>query len=479
MKIYVFRGPRGPMFVSLVLLALLMCGCKPAESPGARDPGAVTAEGLLGSPVLLASGESTVYAVVRLGTVARPPQQRGPVNVALAIDTSGSMEGDAIVAARKSAERVVDSLADGDRLAIIAFHTKAEVLLESDEVSPSVRADAKKKIASIEARGTTAMGEGLDMAINQVAAHYDSKGINRVVLLGDGIPNEASRIEYSAKNAGERGIAITTVGLGLDYDEALMGAVAAASGGRYRYVEAPDKLVGFFKEELGRIDSVYGRHASATFTPGPGVRIEGVVGGQGGGNSAYVPLGDITRGDTRDIVVRLTVKPRKAGVPIELLDATITFDDALEDAGRLERHIYFGAHTTLEEAEVAKAKRPDVELAAAMAEASATTIQAVAMSKQGRYVAARDMLTKGADQAIAQTKKTPSTELEKLATNMQTIAKDMPEADAPQAAPAKANMGYEFSDDAMQAAPMPQPAEAPAVVKRRKEVHQQAVDALY
>lgn len=478
MKIYVFQGPRSPVFLAFVLIAFFVCGCKPAETPGSRDPGAVTAEGLLSSPVLLANGETTLYAVVRLGTAARPAQARGPVNVALAIDTSGSMEGDAIIAARKSAERVVDSLMDGDRLAIIAYHSKGEILLESEELSPSIRAEAKKKIAAIEARGTTAMGEGLDMAISQVASHYDSKGVNRVVLLGDGIPNEPSRLEYSAQSAGQRGIAITTIGLGLDYDEALMGSIAAASGGRYRYIEAPDKLANFFKEELGRIDSVYGRHASATLTPGPGVRIDGVVGGQGGGNSNYVALGDITRGDSRDIVVRLTVKPRKAGVPIELLDATVTFDDALEDAGRLERHIYFGAHTTLEEAAVTKAKRPDVELAAALAEASSTTIQAVAMSKQGRYVAAREILTKGADLAIAQAKRTPSADLEKLATNMQTIAKDMPAEDAPRPAQ-KAPSGYDFSDDALQAAPMPQPAEAPAVIKMRKQVHQEAVDQLY
>lgn len=477
MKIYVFRGPRAPIHLAFVLLAFLMCGCKPAESPGSRDPGAVTAEGLISTPVLLADGETTVYAIVRLGTIARPPQQRGPVNVALAIDTSGSMEGDAIVAARKSAEKVVDSLADGDRLAIISYNTRAELLLESEELSPSVRADAKKKIAAIEARGTTAMGEGLDMALSQVGSHFDSKGINRIVLLGDGIPNDPSRLDYSAKNAGQRGIAITTVGLGLDYDEVLMGKIAAESGGRYQYVESPDKLATFFKEELGRMDSVYGRHASATLTAGPGVRIEGVVGGQNGGSFTYIPLGDITRGDTRDIVVKLKVKPRKAGVPIELLDATVTFDDALEEAGRLERHIYFGAHTTTEEAAVQKAKRPDVELAAALAEASATTIQAMALSQRGQYVEARSMLNKGADAAASQLKATPSTELDKLANNMRNVAKDLPEVDAPR--PAKAPVGYEFQDDSLPAESVQPAPQAPSIMKYRKEVHQKAMDQLY
>ncbi|MBK9263512.1 MAG: VWA domain-containing protein [Polyangiaceae bacterium] len=477
MKIYSFRGPSGPAFLAFVLFALFMCGCRPAESPESRDPHAVTAEGLLGTPVLLANGESTVYAVVRLGTVPRPAQQRGPVNVALAIDTSGSMEGEGIEAARKSGMSVVDSLADGDRLAIVVFHSKAEILLESEELSPDVRAEAKQKIEAIEARGTTAMGEGLDLALNQVNAHFDAKGINRIVLLGDGIPNVSSRLDYTAQRAAQRGIVITTIGLGLDYDEVLMANIATTSGGRYRYVEAPDKLAAFFKEELGRFDSVYGRHASATLTPGPGVRIDGVVGGQSGSESAYVPLGDITHGDTRDIVVRLIVKPRKPGVPIELLDATIQFDDALEDAGRLERRVYFGAHTTLDEAEVAKAKRPDVELAAALAEASATTIQAMAMGKKGRYLSARDMLTKGAEAAIAQSKRTPSRELEKFAENMRTVAKDMPEVDAPQLKQSTESHGYDFSDDAVNAAPAEAP--SPSVTKMRKEVHQQAVDQLY
>ncbi len=466
------------VFLTLALLALFAFGCRPAESPGSRDPGAVTAVGLLGSPVLLANGESTVYAVIRLGTLARPPQERAPVNVALAIDTSGSMEGEGIVAAKRGGAQIVDSLADGDRLAIVIFHSKGEVLLPSTELSAEVRAEAKKKIVAIEARGTTAMGQGIDLALGQVNAYFDPKGINRIVLLGDGIPNDASGIDYSVHRAGERGIAITALGLGLDYDEVLMGKIAAESGGRYRYIEAPDKLATFFKEELGRIDSVYGRHASATLTAGPGVRIDAIVGGQGAGNSAFVQIGDITRGDARDIVVRLTVKPRKAGVPIELLDAVVTFDDALEDAGKLERRIYFGAYTSLDESAVAKAKKPEVDLAAALAEASDTTIKAIAMSKQGRHMAARVMLTKGADAAVAQSKFTPNPELVKLADNMRTVAKEMPEADAQKAAPAES--GYEFSDDAVQSAPMPSaPMQKPSVMRKQKEVHQQAIDALY
>jgi len=465
---------RSPSRFFFAAFLLFLIGCKPAETPpGSRDPGAVRVEGTLGSPVLLANGDSTVYAVLRIATVPRPEKQRGPVNVALAIDASGSMEGEGIEAARRSALRMIDALADGDRLAVVVFDSKAEVLLPSTELDADVRADVRARIAAMQARGTTEMAGGLSAALEQVVANRDPDGVNRVVLLGDGIPNNASSIESTVRRAAQRGVAITTLGLGLDYDEVLMGQIADLSGGRYRYIESPDKLAGFFREELDRIDTVYGRQASVTLTPGPGVRIDAVVGGETPepGTAAHLPLGDIARGDSRDIVVRLTVTPRKAGVPIELLDAVLTFDDALEEAGRLQRSVYLGARTTLDEGEVAKAKNPAVELSAALAEASATTLRALELGKQGQYVRARALLHTGADAALAQVKRTPSAELEKLAANMKSVATDMPEADRP--APAK-RVQYEFSDDEYIV-----PVEAPSVVRKRKEVHQRVIDALH
>lgn len=468
----------------LFLISLFFLSCSPAASPpGSLDPGAVTATGALSSAILLANGDSTVYARIRIGTLPRPDRERGPVNIALAIDTSGSMEGEAIEEAKKAALQVIDALKDGDKLAVVIFHSKAEVLLSSSELDTDVRADVRKRISEIKAQGTTEMAGGLQSAVDQALGSFDGKGVNRVILLGDGIPNDASNIEYSARRAATNGIAITTLGLGLDYDELLMGKIADISGGRYQYIESSDKMASFFAEELQRINLVYGRNASASITPGPGVRIDAVVGGEtpSAGSAAYVQLGDIARGDSRDIVVRMTVTPRKAGVPIELLDLVMTFDDALEGAGRLERRVYLGAHTTLVEAEVAKARNLEVELSAALAEASATTLKAMELSKQGYYTRARDMLNKGVEAAQAQVQRTPSGELSKMAENMSSVAKDLPAEDKAQPAPET----YEFSDDAA-AAPMPAPAaapvrsmEAPSVLRKRKEVHQSAIDMLH
>lgn len=456
---------------------LFAAGCGRPETPVAADPGAIVAEGQLGTPVLLANGQSTVYARIRLSTLPRPTQARGPVNVALAMDTSGSMEGAPIEEARKAALRMIDALKDGDRLAVIAFHSKAEVLLPSTELSQDVRAEVKKHVAAMRAQGTTDMGAGLATAVNEVRQHFSNKGVNRVVLLGDGIPNKPGNIVDIAQQAAAEGIAFTTLGLGLDYDETLMGRIAQASGGRFRYIESAEGVAKIFEEEMSQIDGVYGRNASATISAGPGVRIDAVVGenDSAAGSGLYVPLGDIARGDTRDIVVKMTVTPRKANVPIELLDAVITFDDALEGGGRLERRVYLGAHTTELAEEVAKARNPDVELAAALAEASSTTLRALALAKNGQYTQAREMLSKGSSAARAQAEKTPSDALKKHADEMLVVAKDMPAADAPR--PAAPEGGYQFEDDALPA-PVEQMKVSPSAAKNMKSLHARSMDAL-
>lgn len=468
--------------LAAVVAALALFGCHAPAPP--RDPGAITMVGQLGTPVVLASGQSTVYARLRVSAKALPPARpRGPINVVLCIDTSGSMEGTPIDETRKAALGMVDALADGDRLAVVVFNTRVETLLGPSELDAAVRSDVAERIRALKAEGTTDLAGGLREAISMVESHYEKNGVNRIVLLGDGIPNDPSGIQYTVEQAASSGVAITTVGLGLDYDEALMGKIAQLSGGRFQYVASADKVLPFFRDEIERIDAVYGRRATATMTAGPGVTIDEVVGTPStrGSRSASLALGDIARGETRDIVVRLTVTPRKEGVPIELLDAHVTFDDALADAGILDRRVYLGARTVLEPEEVAKARNTEVELSAGLAEAAAATIEGLALSKRGLYKSAREVLSKGSQAALDQAKRTPSRELEKNAADMTQVAKDLPNEDKPvpeppAAAPTPTSSGYDFHEEHLEM-PAMQAAQPPAAQMRAKEVHKHAVDA--
>jgi Ca-activated chloride channel family protein len=467
-------------FAVLCALAHAVLGC--AAGPPPKDPGAIAATGTLATPLLLAGGERTVYARIRVETKALADRPPGPVNVALCIDTSGSMVGAAIRRAREAAIGMIRALEDGDRLAVVVFNTQTEVVLPSTELDDEVRAEVIEKVGALEAMGTTDLAGGLDAALAEVQRNREPDGVNRVVLVGDGIPNDATTIESTARSAGELGIAITTLGLGLDYDEVLMGKIAELSGGRFRFVESADKVAAFFDEELHRIHTVYARGMTVRLTAGPGVRLDAVVGAPSppSNGTAYVPLGDIARGDVRDIIVRMAVTPRKADVPVELLDARITFDDGVENAGTFERRVYFGAFSSADEIEVSRRRNAEVELSAALAEAGATTLAALELAKQQHFVRAREMLQKGAEAARTQAQATPSTELEKHAQSMLAVAADMPETDpvvVPVTPTGDAETAIDFDDDApngpAKTAPAPSPLSPPAQL-RLKQTHDEA-----
>jgi Ca-activated chloride channel family protein len=290
------------LFLLAALVFVALSGCSPSSVGQAKDPGALTFEGALSNRYVASGEASPALARLRIGTVAPPEADKPSVNLALVVDTSGSMEGQPIEDARAASMAMIDALAEGDRLAVVVFHSKAEVLLPSTPVDADNRAEIKAQLKAMKAQGTTDMGSGLQAGLDEVYAHLEPRGINRVVLLGDGVPNEEGRIRSMASEAGSRGVTITALGLGLDYNESLMGAVAQASGGRFHYIERSEEVASFFKEEVLRLQGVLARNATLELTPGPGVRIEGVVGHPVYQNGAkvQVTLGDFSRGDKRD-----------------------------------------------------------------------------------------------------------------------------------------------------------------------------------
>jgi Ca-activated chloride channel homolog len=185
-------------------------------------------------------GGSVRYLIADLA--ARGGQAAGreppPLNLALAIDVSGSMAGEKLEAARRTAAAVAEALGPRDRLTLVAFDSQAELLLAARPMDAAGRRAAAAAIRRLVDRGGTNLFEGWLRAAEQVAAamEADPKASHRLMLLSDGQANEGvtGRSEL-ARHAGEllaRGIITSTVGIGDGYDEQLLGAMAEAGGGR-------------------------------------------------------------------------------------------------------------------------------------------------------------------------------------------------------------------------------------------------------
>jgi Ca-activated chloride channel family protein len=283
------------------------------------------------------------------------------------------------------------------------------------------------------------------------------------------VPNDAAPITALAQAAGERHVTITSLGLGLDYDETLMGRIAQLSGGHFHHVEQSSAVAAVFRDEVLRLQRVVGRNAVVTLTPGPGVRIESVVGqvvSQRDG-TVSVALGDVSEDDERDLIVRLTADGRRAGANVELIDAVMSFDDAVAGAGRLERRVFLGARATADEAERNAGRNDEVERDAARMSAAATQIAAIALARGGELEAARQVLDRAITQAEERAASTHDGYLADEVSRMRVLSGALPSvASAPAPAPGSAAP-----------APVATPEDAPATVRRSYERAMRAVEA--
>ncbi|MFO0631182.1 MAG: VWA domain-containing protein [Polyangiales bacterium] len=449
---------------TLLAALLLVVGCA-ARQTGRRDPQLVTLEGALGNRFLPAGQRSDVVARLRVATRAIDPARRPRVNVALVVDTSGSMDGRAMDDARAASLAMVDALGEGDRLAVVTFDAQARVLVTSTELDAESRAAARARVRAMEARGTTDLAGGLRLGLLEVANHYRAEGINRVVLLSDGVPNDRAPLDAMARSAAQNGITITTLGLGTDYDETVMAHLAQHSGGRFHYVQDSAQVAAMFRDEVLRMQRVVGRNAIAVLTAGPDVEVQSVVGmpATRNGSEVRVPLGDITEGATRDLVVRLSVPGRRNDASVEVLDAVLTFTDAMDSAGHCERHTFLGARSSSDAAQRETGRDPEVERVAAEAQLAAGTIEAIRDAREGNMERAQQRL----DEALAEARRHASVQSQRLERQQRNVSGLRAALASVRPTPARAA-------GAPSAAPEPVEAQAAAV----REAHDEAVQVL-
>ncbi|MBL6082388.1 VWA domain-containing protein [Belnapia sp. T18] len=185
-------------------------------------------------------GASIRYLVADLTAEGggRAVRQVPPLNLALAIDVSGSMAGEKLDAARRTALAVAQALGEADRLTVVAFDSDAELLLDARPMDAAGRRAAARAIGRLAPRGGTNLFSGWLLAAEHVAVTMaaGAGASHRLMLLSDGQANEGvtDRAEL-AHHTGEllkRGIMTSAVGIGDGYDEELLGAMAEAGGGR-------------------------------------------------------------------------------------------------------------------------------------------------------------------------------------------------------------------------------------------------------
>jgi Ca-activated chloride channel family protein len=188
---------------------------------------------------------------IEAGLAVRPP-----LDLAVVVDVSGSMQGQKMEYTKQGLELLVDGMRDGDRLALISYSDGAAVLGELLPVEEQ-RAELRRAIRGLVARGGTNIAAGLELGYLELLGAFDEASAGRerrVILLSDGVPTVGNTftpdiLELSASYNSE-GIGLSTIGLGSDFNIELMRGLSLQGDGNFYFVEDAGAVNEVFEEEL-------------------------------------------------------------------------------------------------------------------------------------------------------------------------------------------------------------------------------------
>jgi Ca-activated chloride channel homolog len=229
----------------------------------------------MANPSMIAGQKQTTHLKVGLiGFELDSQKQRPPVNVSIVLDKSGSMQGEKIEQARAAAIAAVQRLSSRDIVSIVAYDSTVKVIVPSTKLTD--KEAVIQRIREIQANGSTALFAGVSKGAEEIRKFLDKEKVNRVILLSDGLanvgPQSPSELGELGKSLSKEGISVSTMGLGLGYNEDLMMKLANRSGGNHVFIEHADALVRIFNYEFDDVLSVVAQEVSIEVKVAEGIR---------------------------------------------------------------------------------------------------------------------------------------------------------------------------------------------------------------
>lgn len=340
----------------------------------------------------MANGPAREQFLIELAAAGDQATQFGGVgartslNLCLVIDRSGSMEGPPLDYAKQACSYVVDLLSPDDVLSIVTFEETVDVLMPPQRVTN--RQAIKDGIGRIIAGNTTDLYSGLALAAQQIQATPDPGRATRMVVLTDGDPTVGIKDYASLVNhAGEiksRGITVTFLGFGPDYNEEMLAGMAKKAGGNYYYIPRPHLIPEVFRTELEKLMTIAARNLKLDVKLARWVSMRSPQFQQDTPADRDFSLGlaDLERGALMQQVVDLDFPNHPLG-HYRVASGRLTYDDCI--SGRTETvDLDFVMEFTADSARYSVPPDPRVRQAADIAMASRSVEKTIMGLKSGQ-----------------------------------------------------------------------------------------------
>ncbi|MFW2366546.1 MAG: vWA domain-containing protein [Desulforhopalus sp.] len=177
-----------------------------------------------------------------------------PVDMVVVLDRSGSMNGQKINDAKSAVINLLNRLTPKDRISLITYSNGVEILAPLMYVNNSSRENLTALVHRIGSGGGTNLGGGLNSGIATLMQESGTNRQQKVILISDGLANHGitspSALGKMAGNGSEHNLAVSTVGVGYDFNEVLMTTIADHGAGNYYFLENPQAFAKVFEKEF-------------------------------------------------------------------------------------------------------------------------------------------------------------------------------------------------------------------------------------
>ncbi|PIU63499.1 MAG: hypothetical protein COS84_09505 [Armatimonadetes bacterium CG07_land_8_20_14_0_80_40_9] len=289
----------------------------------------------LNNAYALADKESVAYLEIDLQSAKRELAKRLPLNLSLVIDRSGSMSSENKLEYTKNAALyAVENLSSDDVLSVVAYDDVVYTLIEAN---PLLNKDlVKGEIKKLTPGGSTNLAGGVEEGYKQVYKNLSPKRTNRVLLFSDGLANVGETnpevLRNWAKKHYDEGVTISTLGVGLDYNENLMLNLAEYGSGNYYYIDSPDKIEEIFAKEFKGLLSIIAQNINICITTEEGVKLAEIYGYpyRKDGDKNFINLSNFLEGDRKYIIAKLLLPTQKVG-GFKVAKVEIEYEDILRE----------------------------------------------------------------------------------------------------------------------------------------------------
>jgi Ca-activated chloride channel family protein len=306
------------------------------------EPFKVTCRVEMDRAVLPAGDSQNVVLKITLDAPPAPSHiTRPPVNLALVLDQSGSMNGIKIEQAKAAAIEAVKRLGIQDIFSVVVYDTNISTIVPAQNAR-DIQAIVRT-LQQIRASGNTALFGGVSQGASEIRKNIENDYIHRIVLLSDGLANVGPRMPEDLGRLGaaliKENISVTTVGVGTDYNEDLMARLAQKSDGNTYFVESGVDLPRIFAAELGDVLNVVAKKVTVTITLPDGVRAVNIIGREGRirGNKIELSMNQLYGDQEKYALVEVNLPKSSPGSRMKIARAEVSYENPFSQ--KLEKSI--------------------------------------------------------------------------------------------------------------------------------------------